>query len=81
MPETPGDRFAHIYTPEERRAVHVAETFRLVHGTSPLCPLCQVDGHLFGLGEHVAVDGAAHVVTWRCDRGHVLSCADFLEIP
>lgn len=78
--ETPDfDQIAHVYTPEERMAVNVAATFHREHGTRPRCPLCAVDGHVFGLGEHLAVNGAAHVVTWRCDRGHVLSCAEFLE--
>jgi hypothetical protein len=78
MPKPPDvDRI--VYTPEERMAVSAAETFHRALGARPLCPRCRMHGHLFGLGEHLAVTGDEHVVTWRCDRGHVLSCAEFLE--
>lgn len=67
------------YTLEERAAADGADEFFRRTGLRPLCPSCQRDGHGFGLGEHLAVDGESHVVTWQCNRGHVLSCAELLE--
>ena len=69
----------HTYTSEERAAVFGAIHLQQRTGFRPLCPLCKSDGSLCGLGEHFAVDGLAHVVTWRCDRGHVFSCAELLK--
>jgi hypothetical protein len=68
------------YTPEERQAVEAFLSYGRQWGTPPLCQQCQRQGNYFSLGEHLAVDGDAHVVTWRCDNVHVLSCAQLLEL-
>lgn len=69
------------YTEREQAAVQRLREMTLNDHVA-LCPFCLTEGHSFTLGEQFFTNGTVHLVTWVCDRGHSLTCDEFLvEFP